>query len=369
MKEARLSGVARNRSGVARNWRLEAVYEEPSNDLARAEYAHWADEHGYPHGEFIQLQLAAVKRPLTSKEAAREAALLAAHGRHWLGPLAPITTGVRFRRGFPADLVILAQDIDLKRIEGHPAFSTIESLEFEHVHGGRCRRTGSSQLGIAHPVFRALRVISGIYGGPLLEACAVHRQLERVAWFVPPEATGSMSAAPAPAVVARALRTLPALRHVRVGNDAITTSSAVDKEIARIVVGGHPRLARVSVVADRRARGWLRRLRTSPAAELELRADGCGTMNHPGMALSVRIAGHAIHPRARAAFTLPALEAEQYGVRAFVGALPWLRKEGVEVVAVAVPDPSRNGPILLQAVSHIGLSVPTVQITPESHHE
>ncbi|WP_394849780.1 hypothetical protein LZC95_20280 [Pendulispora brunnea] len=343
---------------------LEAVYDDPGNDEARMRYAVWACGRGLAHGALVDLQMAATTRPLTPAERATESALLADHGRIWLGPLAPVVRSVRFQRGFPAHLTISAsREADLRAIEGHPAYATVESIEFEHVQGGLCRRTGSVQIGLGHAAFRGLRSISGVYGATLLEASRVHRRLEALAWFVPPEATGSMPPAPPPVVVAQAIAEFSGLQHLRIGNDAVTTSDDVDDEIAATLLSGQRRPARVSIRSDhRRIRGWIRRMKKFPVGELELRSDGCGTMQHAGMALTLHIVDHNVQPRARAVFDTETLQPERYELRTFVAALPILAREGVEVVEVMLPDPTRDGALLLRAMSNARHTVPNVDI-------
>lgn len=69
-----------------------AIIENPDDVASYSAYADWLQEHDDPRGEFIAVQLA-LEDETRSKEArealkAREAELLAAHEREWLGPLA-----------------------------------------------------------------------------------------------------------------------------------------------------------------------------------------------------------------------------------------------------------------------------------------
>src|SRR5262249_55756727 len=79
---------------------LDQIYADPSADAPRLIYADVLQMRGDPLGEFIAMQ---ILRP----DPAHEAALLAAHGRAWLGPLANIvelgpTSQTAFERGFLA---------------------------------------------------------------------------------------------------------------------------------------------------------------------------------------------------------------------------------------------------------------------------
>jgi len=73
---------------------LEAAILANPDDLgAHAAYADWLIEQGDPRGEFIQVQLALEDPKVPSQERLtlkrREKALMKAHGREWLGALAP----------------------------------------------------------------------------------------------------------------------------------------------------------------------------------------------------------------------------------------------------------------------------------------
>jgi uncharacterized protein (TIGR02996 family) len=98
-----------------------AIQEKPDDVAGYAAYADWLQEHDDPRGEFIATQLALEdeKRPKKEREAlkAREAALLKAHEREWLGELVPYLldreedpddprpeVAYRWRRGFLAGL-------------------------------------------------------------------------------------------------------------------------------------------------------------------------------------------------------------------------------------------------------------------------
>ncbi len=75
---------------------LAAVMARPDDDGPRLVYADWLSERGDPRGEFISIQCAPPREDLE----AREAELLSAHSRHWLGGLGDDVLQATFRRGF-----------------------------------------------------------------------------------------------------------------------------------------------------------------------------------------------------------------------------------------------------------------------------
>src|SRR5262245_42212312 len=70
-----------------------AIAENPDDGTGWRAYADWLVEHGDPRGEFMQVQIALEDESLPKDERKklqkREAALLKAHEREWLGDLAP----------------------------------------------------------------------------------------------------------------------------------------------------------------------------------------------------------------------------------------------------------------------------------------
>jgi len=108
---------------------LAEVYAAPEDDAPRAVLADFLLEKGDPRGELIALQLRADK---SKAELAREKALLAEHGKRWLGGLAEVwLVDVVFRRGFPA--VVTARFRHHRDVEAHgdsPAWATIEEISW-----------------------------------------------------------------------------------------------------------------------------------------------------------------------------------------------------------------------------------------------
>ncbi len=81
---------------------FNAVYANPYSDSPRAVLADHLLEQVDPRGEFITLQLAKLRGPLSHSAGRRERELLEAHEQTWLGPLAhvvmPLST--EWERGF-----------------------------------------------------------------------------------------------------------------------------------------------------------------------------------------------------------------------------------------------------------------------------
>src|SRR5262249_2866315 len=112
------SNATRWRNGVNNPALLQAIRDEPGDDLPRLAYADWLEEHGAaPRGEMIRVQIELTrgspdrKRALVLLRRLRE--LVVAHRREWLGPLVEVAPGrgvrVRLRRGAaPAGAGVLA---------------------------------------------------------------------------------------------------------------------------------------------------------------------------------------------------------------------------------------------------------------------
>src|SRR5262249_48323315 len=84
---------------------LQAIREQPEDDLPRLACADWLEEHGdLDRAEFIRVQVE--KEPLPAHDPRcqeleeRESALLRTHEAAWRGALAKCTTQCTFRRGF-----------------------------------------------------------------------------------------------------------------------------------------------------------------------------------------------------------------------------------------------------------------------------
>jgi uncharacterized protein (TIGR02996 family) len=133
----------------------KAIRENPDDLAGHAAYADWLSKQGDPRGEFMQVQLAveeegrpaAERRPLKR----RERALLKAHQREWLGPLAPwllddpetldVDTGgqrgnydYRFARGFLATLHVHSFFVPVARaLRDAPQTAFLRELVIEYI--------------------------------------------------------------------------------------------------------------------------------------------------------------------------------------------------------------------------------------------
>jgi uncharacterized protein (TIGR02996 family) len=92
---------------------LQAIVEEPDNDLHRLVYADWLMDQGAPLGEFIQLQyrLHHLARDDPNRAAAQQRAdeLLLKNRAAWLPPLEGVgPVEVSFQRGFPPRIHLTA---------------------------------------------------------------------------------------------------------------------------------------------------------------------------------------------------------------------------------------------------------------------
>src|SRR5262249_59482941 len=77
---------------------IDAIRDDPDDDLRRLVYADWLEEHGQAErAELIRVQVELAKRPGARELIARERELLDKHRRAWLRP--PKAPAVRFVRG------------------------------------------------------------------------------------------------------------------------------------------------------------------------------------------------------------------------------------------------------------------------------
>jgi uncharacterized protein (TIGR02996 family) len=129
--------AARPAGGSLREALEAALVENPDDLAAHAAYADHLQEEGDPRGEFIQVQLELEDESKTAaqrkKLAQREAALLEAHAKEWLGDLAPHllapekkekewsdpTYRYQFRRGWLDTLEATNYQVDFTRVLAH----------------------------------------------------------------------------------------------------------------------------------------------------------------------------------------------------------------------------------------------------------
>jgi uncharacterized protein (TIGR02996 family) len=102
---------------------LADIYANPRDDAARLVYADVLQEKGDPRGEFIALQCAGTTGNKVN-------ALLKAHQKEWLGPLATVLGAkVEFRRGFPAvGMAKFRHQADAEKYGNLREWSTFEEL-------------------------------------------------------------------------------------------------------------------------------------------------------------------------------------------------------------------------------------------------
>ena len=105
---------------------LADVYENPRDDAPRLVLADLLIERGDPRGEFIAMQCGGPRDPK------KEKALVKAHGKKWLGPLASVlTVDVEFRRGFPAvGTAKFKAQRDVEKFGQAPEWATFEELDW-----------------------------------------------------------------------------------------------------------------------------------------------------------------------------------------------------------------------------------------------
>ncbi len=147
--------------------------------MLRQIYADLLLELGDPRGEVISLQLA-------NRDHARAAALIAEHGRAWIGPLASWVRfeACRFDNGFLADVALVDPSRLLTPLIGDPIWATVRALHLgriSKVRGGpRPVLRAVSEL-IAHPIMRSLTTVTVDDG----EGLMIERELDGTLAFVP----------------------------------------------------------------------------------------------------------------------------------------------------------------------------------------
>ena len=138
---------------------LAEIADQPDDDHARLVYADQLQLAGDPRGELIALQLAA-------RDPERQRELVAAHGRTWLGPLAPLVDleDCRFERGFPVTIA-LRDGIGasaIAAVAGDPVWSSVRRLDL----------AGTPKLPVElvrHPTLRSLDHLGGLARTAMLE--------------------------------------------------------------------------------------------------------------------------------------------------------------------------------------------------------
>lgn len=140
---------------------LDAIYAAPADDAPRLVYADALQEKGDVRGEFIALQCAGT-------DAKKTKALAKAHGKQWLGALAPVLgASFEFRRGFPAvAMVKFRHQADAEKFGELKEWATLEELTWSYPNPPPreqepyCRYAGASM--------RWLKRATGVYVPHLL---------------------------------------------------------------------------------------------------------------------------------------------------------------------------------------------------------
>ncbi len=134
---------------------LEAVWAAPDDLSARLVYADMLTAAGDPRGEFITLQCLSKQTAATRK---RAQLLLALSDETWLGPLEPFVAVRTWERGFPSVVMVTAGTRrELSTVLGHPAWSTIHTIELTPVGIG-----GTPLELITHPTMTRLERVAGL---------------------------------------------------------------------------------------------------------------------------------------------------------------------------------------------------------------
>lgn len=128
-----------------------AVYQDPDDDHARSVLADALLEREDPRGELIRLQL---QPKLSPAQQRRVTALVEAHGKRWLGALAPFASPkwLVFERGFPKAVSVVRPSKRSPAFPvGAPEAATIEELVVSGsftIRGDR-NRAGGLRDGVA----------------------------------------------------------------------------------------------------------------------------------------------------------------------------------------------------------------------------
>jgi uncharacterized protein (TIGR02996 family) len=207
---------------------LAAIHEHPDDDELRLVYADALTDRGDPRGELIAIQCRLARGAGDAALRRREKQLLDAHGKTWLGALAPlIMSGFGFERGFLASCRVDRRKRDLVReLAGHPAWSTVGRL------------SGSAVIAL-HPVMRALRSLEfdagaleeeELEGGWRDLLIGRERPIEELDYRRPP--TGRVASAELAALCA--CRALPRLTALAVEADpSVVAASLLHSEVIR----------------------------------------------------------------------------------------------------------------------------------------
>ena len=120
---------------------LEAILEDPENDVPRLIFADWLEDRGDPRAEFIRVQceLAALEEDDLQHErlSAREHELLRQHGDRWKEGLPEIVQRAYFERGFVGSIGCTSEEF-LRNVDEvwnrNPVYSLlVRCTDPEHI--------------------------------------------------------------------------------------------------------------------------------------------------------------------------------------------------------------------------------------------
>lgn len=134
---------------------LASVWANPDDLTRRLVYADMLTAAGELRGEFITLQC--LDAP-TAQQRRRAAELVTEHGKTWAGPLAPVIEVTSWERGFPAVVTVklVATMRQLGAVLGHPAWSTVHTIEFETIGYGVHAEV------VVHPSMTRVQRVTGL---------------------------------------------------------------------------------------------------------------------------------------------------------------------------------------------------------------
>ena len=117
---------------------LEAIREDPADDVPRLVFADWLEDSGeYDRSEFIRVQCELARgvrdRGRSLELLTRLRQLMQAHRETWLGALAPLAPDAIFERGF-VDTIRISASQFLDHVEAIFALHPIRKIRFERAH-------------------------------------------------------------------------------------------------------------------------------------------------------------------------------------------------------------------------------------------
>jgi uncharacterized protein (TIGR02996 family) len=148
---------------------LAAIADAPDDDAPRLVYADAIAEAGdVARAELIHLQLARARTG--TPPSAHELALVAAHGKSWIVPIAPVLEDWTFERGF-LERCTLRGRAKSANIVGNPLWATVRDATL---------RAGDPSAILLHPIMRNLRVVRSPRFQSLVQLCRSAAPIEEL---------------------------------------------------------------------------------------------------------------------------------------------------------------------------------------------